>query len=76
MLGDLGDPAGHGLCMIGNSMRSDIGPALEAGWRAIHVPPPTEWDHDRAEAEGLPRFHRVNGFTDVAELVKCANFWG
>src|SRR5690606_16083405 len=68
----LGDPAGRALCMIGNSMRSDVGPALEAGWRAIHVPPPTEWAHDRAEAAEAPRFRRAQGFTEVAELVQCA----
>ena len=73
---ELGDPAAVGLCMIGNSMRSDVGPALEAGWRAIHVPPPTEWAHDRADGNEIARFKRVAGFRDVAELVQCAEFWG
>lgn len=73
---ELGDPAAMRLCMIGNSMRSDVGPALEAGWRAIHVPPPTEWAHDMADGTELARFKRANGFRDVAELVQCADFWG
>ena len=72
----LGDPAGQGLCMIGNSMRSDVGPALEAGWRAIYVPAPTEWAHDRAEAVAAARFRRAREFSEVAELVQCAEFWG
>jgi putative hydrolase of the HAD superfamily len=73
---ELGDPAALGLCMIGNSMRSDVGPALEAGWRAIHVPPPTEWAHDQADGIAVARFRRASGFRDVAELVQCAEFWG
>ena len=70
-----GDGAKHAM-MVGNSMRSDVGPALEAGWRAIHVPPPTEWAHDMADGTELARFKRANGFRDVAELVQCADFWG
>ncbi len=71
----LGDPAGDALCMIGNSMRSDVGPALAAGWRAIHVPAPTEWAHDSGEAAESSRFRRVEAFSQVAELVQCADFW-
>jgi putative hydrolase of the HAD superfamily len=33
-------------CMVGNSLRSDIKPALEAGFCAIHIPEPTAWSHD------------------------------
>jgi putative hydrolase of the HAD superfamily len=73
---ELGDPAGATLCMIGNSMRSDVGPALEAGWRAIHVPPPTQWAHDASEESGSARFRRARTFRQVAEFVKCADFWG
>lgn len=72
----LGDPEGATLCMIGNSMRSDVGPALAAGWRAIHVPAPTEWAHDAAELIESARFHRARAFPEVAELVQCADFWG
>lgn len=73
---ELGDPAGETLCMIGNSMRSDVGPALEAGWRAIHVPPPTEWAHDAAGEARSTRFRRARTFRQIAEFVQCADFWG
>lgn len=73
---DLGDPTGAALCMIGNSMRSDVGPALAAGWSAIHVPAPTEWAHDADPADYLARFRRARTFTDVAELVRCTDLWG
>lgn len=71
----LGDPAGAALCMIGNSMRSDVGPALEAGWRAIHVPAPTDWAHDAAADVVSTRFRRAEDFTQVTELVECEGFW-
>lgn len=71
----LGDPEGRTLCMVGNSMRSDVGPALVAGWRAIHVPAPTEWSHDAADAAASARFRRADRFNDVAELVQSADFW-
>ena len=40
--------------MIGNSLRSDILPALEAGAYAVHVPYHVTWAHEMAEA---PRDH-------------------
>ena len=75
MAAALGDPEGQTLCMIGNSMRSDVGPALEAGWRAIHVPAPTEWSHDAADTAASVRFRRADRFNDVADLVQSADFW-
>jgi putative hydrolase of the HAD superfamily len=48
-------PAEAAMC--GNSLRSDILPALEAGAWAAHVPYPLTWAHEMAEApEGHPRF--------------------
>lgn len=72
----LGDSTGASLCMIGNSMRSDVRPALEAGWRAIHVPPPTEWAHDASGETSSARFRRARQFRQVAEFVRCEDFWG
>jgi putative hydrolase of the HAD superfamily len=52
--------------MCGNSMRSDILPALEAGAYAAHVPYPLTWSHEMADApEGHPRFAEL---TSIAEL--------
>jgi putative hydrolase of the HAD superfamily len=43
--------------MCGNSIRSDILPALEAGAWAAHVPYPLTWAHEMADAPtGHPRF--------------------
>lgn len=61
--------AGH-FVMIGNSVRSDILPVLEAGGRAVHVPYHTTWELEHAEpdrtAEGYWELDRL---TDVPELV-------
>ena len=43
--------------MVGDSVRSDILPALEAGAFAAHVPPPMTWPHEAAVAPvDHPRF--------------------
>jgi putative hydrolase of the HAD superfamily len=72
---ELGDPVAAALCMIGNSLRSDVAPALEAGWRAIHVPAPTEWAHDAAELVPSPKYRRATNFGQVADLVGSPDFW-
>ena len=43
----------HRFLMIGNSLKSDILPALEAGATAIHVPYYTTWAHERVPEELL-----------------------
>ena len=54
--------------MCGNSLRSDILPALEAGCWAAHVPYPLTWAHEMADTPmGHPRF---------AELASIAEFPG
>ncbi|MBK5260049.1 MAG: HAD family hydrolase [Thermoanaerobaculia bacterium] len=41
------DPAR--FLMVGNSLRSDILPALEAGARAVHIPYQTTWAHEHVD---------------------------
>ena len=49
--------------MCGNSMRSDILPALEAGAYAAHVPSPMTWAHEHADPRvGHPRFAELAAF--------------
>jgi len=51
--------------MIGNSLRSDILPALEAGALAAHIPYPLTWAHELAEPPAdHPRFAQ---FTSIRE---------
>ena len=59
--------AAPGRCvMAGDSIRSDVLPALEAGAWAAHVPPETVWFHERAkEPDGHPRFKRLTALSDL-----------
>ena len=40
--------------MIGNSPKSDINPALAAGWNAVYVPHARTWTLERQEIEPGP----------------------
>jgi putative hydrolase of the HAD superfamily len=52
--------------MAGDSVRSDILPALAAGAWAAHVPPDDVWAHEHAEApEDHPRFRRFARLGDL-----------
>ncbi|MGO9743760.1 MAG: HAD family hydrolase [Roseiarcus sp.] len=56
--------------MAGNSLRSDIWPALQAGAWAVHIPHEFEWARERAEdAHGHPRFARLKSLSDLPALV-------
>lgn len=53
--------------MVGNSVRSDILPALEAGGHAALVPYPLVWAHEAAEVpHGHPRFRQFESLSEVA----------
>ncbi|MEO8115729.1 MAG: HAD family hydrolase [Phenylobacterium sp.] len=52
--------------MCGNSMRSDILPALEAGAYAAHVPYHLTWAHEAADApQGHPRFAELASISEL-----------
>lgn len=55
--------------MIGNSPKSDINPALEAGLNAVYVPHDRTWHLERTEiGEGPGRLLRVDRFSDLRDL--------
>ena len=54
--------------MIGNSPKSDINPALEAGLRAVFIPHPRTWILERAEIREVPgRLIRIERFDALRE---------
>ncbi len=56
--------------MVGNSVRSDVRPAIEAGAWGIHVPHALTWEHEHAEApDGHPRFRRIADLGELAALL-------
>jgi len=57
--------------MIGNSLKSDVLPALSAGAWAVHVPADFNWVLDHAEAPvDHPRFLRAQRVSETPELVR------
>ena len=56
--------------MVGNSMKSDIIPALDAGAAAIHIPARYEWDMEKAvEPAANQRLFKALGFENVKDLL-------
>lgn len=56
--------------MVGNSVRSDILPVLDAGGIAIRTPYPNTWSHELADPpDGHPRYHAVESITAVPDLL-------
>ena len=57
--------------MCGNSLRSDILPALEAGAFAAHIPYPLTWAHEMAEPPaGHPRFAELASISEFPAWAK------
>jgi putative hydrolase of the HAD superfamily len=57
--------------MCGNSLRSDVLPALEAGAYAAHVPYPITWAHELADVpQGHPRFAELSSIADLPAWVR------
>jgi putative hydrolase of the HAD superfamily len=54
--------------MVGNSPRSDINPALEAGIGAIYVPHPNTWELEHEEIAEPERVVVLNGFRELDAL--------
>ena len=64
--------ARHGAAqamMIGNSIKSDVIPAIEAGGWGVHVASDATWALDHAHPpEGNPRFHTIPTLADLPAL--------
>lgn len=56
--------------MVGNSLRSDILPALAAGSYAVYVPHDLTWSHEHAdEPADHPRYARIEHVGTLAEVI-------
>jgi putative hydrolase of the HAD superfamily len=57
--------------MVGNSLRSDVLPALEAGAYAAHIPYHVTWAHELAEPPiGHPRFAELASIAELPAWVR------
>lgn len=60
-----------GSMMIGNSLRSDVLPAIDAGSWGVYVPHALDWALEHAEApRQAPRFRQIAGLGDILPLVR------
>jgi putative hydrolase of the HAD superfamily len=58
--------------MIGNSLKSDIVPALEAGAFAVHVPHALTWEYEHAQVpSGHPRFRAIASLEELPCLIEA-----
>ena len=56
--------------MVGNSLLSDVCPAIEAGSWGVYVPHDLTWDYEQGEApEHAPRYRAVTDLGQLADLV-------
>jgi putative hydrolase of the HAD superfamily len=56
--------------MVGNSVKSDVIPAIEAGSWGVHVPHDLVWGLEHAEApEEAARFRRIAHLGELAGLL-------
>ncbi|MBA3446811.1 MAG: HAD hydrolase-like protein [Pseudaminobacter sp.] len=56
--------------MIGNSLKSDVLPAIKAGSWGVHVPHDLTWSFEHAEAPAdNPRFRRIAHLGELADLI-------
>jgi putative hydrolase of the HAD superfamily len=56
--------------MVGNSLKSDVVPAIEAGSWGVHVPHELQWDLEHAEEPlEAPRFRKLAHLGEIPELV-------
>jgi len=58
--------------MVGNSLRTDMAPALDLGVNCIHVPALTEWDYDIVEIVAKPRraYLSLNSLREVPQAIQ------
>lgn len=56
--------------MVGNSLKSDIVPVLEAGGYGIHIPFHTTWDHEKVDIKiDSPSFFKAQSIVSVSGIV-------
>ena len=64
-----GDGPGAAL-MVGNSMKSDVVPAIDAGGWGVHVPHGLSWAIEHAEPpEGHPRYRQIDSLGGLVGIV-------
>jgi putative hydrolase of the HAD superfamily len=67
-------PGPEHAMMVGNSLKSDIVPAIEAGSWGVHVPHELSWELDHAEAPpNAPRFREIKHLGELPGVIDEIN---
>ncbi|MDU8909859.1 HAD family hydrolase [Aestuariicoccus sp. MJ-SS9] len=56
--------------MVGNSMKSDVVPAVAAGSWGVFVPHDLQWDFEHADPPDTPRYRAISDLGDLPGLVQ------
>lgn len=65
---------GHGAeraMMVGNSMKSDALPMVQAGGWGVYVPHDLIWDLERADPPDSPRYHSLAHLGELPDLLRA-----
>jgi putative hydrolase of the HAD superfamily len=62
--------------MVGNSMKSDVAPMIEAGGHGVFVPHGLTWEIEAAEAPASPRFAEIADLAALPALVERVTRFG
>lgn len=57
------------MCMVGNSFKSDIAPALRVGYWAVHIPFSVTWKHEEAQPFEHPRLQTIDRFARLLNIL-------
>lgn len=62
----------HEFAMVGNSLKSDVLPALEAGCYGVYVPFYVTWQAERVEQQDIThqRYRKIEKITELPDLLK------
>jgi putative hydrolase of the HAD superfamily len=58
------------LLMVGNSLKSDIAPALAVGASAIYIPFHVTWQLEHFEEFDHERMTKVKNFSEILEILR------
>ena len=56
--------------MVGNSLKSDVLPALNIGARAVHIPYEVMWQHEVIDDFEHTRMFQLTQFAELIELLR------
>jgi putative hydrolase of the HAD superfamily len=57
--------------MVGNSLRSDVAPAVELGASAVHIPYHVTWHHEQVPEDSIPRhgWRRASSIKELPQIL-------